>query len=121
MPRQKKNKIRKDGRYRRRYKGIDFYSSISDDDALAKVEEYKRQESAGLIRQVSVSDYAIPWLKRTFPTVARSTKTGLAIHLQHLIDEIGNKKISAVIPSDIKGVYASQYKNCSNSYLKAAR
>lgn len=121
MPRQRKNKIRKDGRYRRRYKGIDFYSSISDDDALAKVEEYKRHESAGLIRQVSVSDYAIPWLKRTFPTVARSTKTGLAIHLQHLIDAIGNKKVSAVVPSDIKGVYASQYKNCSNSYLKSAK
>ncbi|MBP5726182.1 MAG: tyrosine-type recombinase/integrase, partial [Clostridia bacterium] len=52
---------------------------------------------------------------------SKSTKTGLAIHLQHLIDEIGNKPISAVVPSDIKGVYSRQYQKCSNSYLKAAR
>ena len=122
MPREKKQhlKKRKDGRYRCRYKGIEFYST-DPDDCLAQREEYKRNESAGLIRQASVSDYALPWLKRSFPTVADTTYTGLAIHLQHLIDEIGDKKISAVIPSDIKGVYSRQYAGVSNSYLKAAR
>lgn len=121
MPREKKNKIRKDKRFRRRYHGIEFYSTISDDDAKAKRDEFIRNEQAGLIRQASVSDYALPWLKRTYPNVSNSTKTGLAIHLQHLIDEIGNKQISAVVPSDIKGVYSKQYKGVSNSYLKAAR
>lgn len=123
MPREKKQKLKKraDGRYRCKYKGIEFYSTISSDDVLAQREEYKRNEKAGLIRKASVSDYAIPWLKRTYPSVSNSTKTGLAIHLQHLIDEIGNKQISGVIPSDIKGVYSRQYANCSNSYLKAAR
>ena len=122
MPREKKQKLKKraDGRYRCRYKGIEFYST-DPDEALKQREEYKQNEKAGLIRQASVIDYALPWLKRTYPNVAKSTKTGLAIHLQHLIDEIGNKQISAVIPSDIKGVYASQYKNCSNSYLKSAK
>lgn len=123
MPREKKPHLTKraDGRYRCRYKGIDFYSTISADDALAQREEYKRNEQAGLVRQASVSDYAIPWLKRTYPKVSASTKTGLAIHIQHLTDEIGHKKISAVIPSDIKSVYSRQYQNCSNSYLKAAK
>ena len=123
MPREKKQKLKKraDGRYRCKYKGIEFYSTISSDDALAQREEYKRNEKAGLIRKSSVSDYALPWLKRTYPSVSDSTYTGLAIHIQHLIDEIGDKRISGVIPSDIKGVYSRQYANCSNSYLKAAR
>ena len=123
MPRQKKPdlKKRKDGRYRCRYKGIEFYSTISPEDAIAQREEYKRQETAGIIRKATVTDYALPWLKRSFPSVTDSTYRGLAIHLQHLVDEIGNKQISAVIPSDIKGVYSKQYRNCSNSYLKAAR
>lgn len=121
MPREKKNKIRKDKRYRRRYHGIEFYSTISDEDAKAKRDEYIRNEQAGLIRQASVSDYAVPWLKRTYPSGSQSTKTGLAIHLQHLLDEIGNKQILAVVPSDIKGVYSKQYRGVSNSYLKAAR
>ena len=122
MPREKKQKLKKraDGRYRCRYKGVEFYST-DPDDALEQREEYKRNEKAGLIRQASVTDYAIPWLKRTYPSVAKSTKKGLAIHLQHLIDEIGNKQISSVIPSDIKGIYSKQYKACSNSYLKSAK
>ena len=85
------------------------------------MEEYKRLEKTGIVKKATVSDYAVPWLIRTYPSVSKSTKTGLAIHLQHLIDEIGNKQISTVVPSDIKGVYSKQYKTCSNSYLKAAR
>ena len=123
MPRQKKPdlKKRKDGRYRCRYKGIEFYSTISPEDAIAQREEYKRQETAGIIRRATVTDYALPWLNRSFPSVTDSTYRGLAIHLQHLVDEIGSKQISSVLPSDIKGVYSKQYRNCSNSYLKAAR
>ena len=121
MAREKKNKIRKDKRYCRKYKGIPFYSRISDDDAKAKRDEYKRQEQAGILKKQTVLDYALPWLKRTFPKVADSTYTGLAIHLQHLTDEIGRKELSKVVPSDIKSVYTNQYKNCSNSYLKSAK
>lgn len=121
MPREKKNKIRKDGRYCRKYKGIPFYSSISDEDARAKRDEYKRNEQAGVIRKSSVADYAVPWLKRTYPSVANSTKAGLAIHLQHLVDSIGNKKMSEVKPSDIKQVYADHYKGLSASYINGAK
>lgn len=121
MPREKKNKIRKDKRFRRMYHGIPFYSTISDEDARAKRDEYKRQEQAGIIRKQTVSGYALPWLKRTFPKVADSTYTGLAIHLQHLIDEIGDRPIKSIVPSDFKTIYSNQYKNCSNSYLKSAK
>ena len=122
MPRQKKPDLKKrsDGRYKCKYHGKQFYGS-SPDEAVAKMEEYKRDEIAGIVRKATVTDYALPWLKRTYPSVADSTKTGLAILLQHLIDEIGNKQISAVVPSDIKGVYSKRFKNCSNSYLKSAR
>ena len=85
------------------------------------MQEYKQREKAGLLGEKTVAQYALPWLKRTYPGVADSTYTGLAIHLQHLIDEIGNKNISSVVPSDIKQVYTNQYAACSNSYLKSAK
>ena len=121
MAREKKNKIRKDKRYRRRYHGIDFYSSVSDEDAKAKRDEYKLQEKIGLRQKATVSEYGLPWLKRTFPNVSKSTQAGLAIHLQHLIDAIGDQQLSEVKPSDIKQVYADYYKNLSNSYIKGAK
>lgn len=122
MPRQKKPdlKERKDHRYKCKYHGKQFYGS-SPEEAFALREEYKRLEKAGLVRQATVSDYAIPWMKRTYPDVAESTKTGLAIHLQHMIDSIGNKKMSDIKPSDIKEIYATQYKGLSGSYIRSAK
>lgn len=123
MPREKKPRLkkRKDGRYRCVYKGIPFYSYNSDDEAFALREEYKRQLQAGLSKQATVAQYGLPWLKRTFPAVADTTYTGLAIHLQHLIDSIGDKQICDVVPSDLKQVYKDHYLNLSNSYIKSAR
>ena len=123
MPRQKKERLkrRKDGRFRCVYKGIPFYSYESAEDAIRQRDEYKEQEKAGIFHRATVSEYALPWLKRSFPEVADSTYTGLAIHLQHLIDDIGDKQIAAVVPSDIKAVYSNQYKGRSGSYLKGAK
>lgn len=123
MPREKKVRLKKrsDGRFRARYHGKEFYSTISQEDADAKRREYIALEQAGLVKRATVADYGIPWLRRTFPAVSNSTYTGLAIHLQHLIDEIGNKELSSVVPSNIKDVYTNQYKGCSNSYLKSAK
>lgn len=123
MPRHKKPSLKKrnDGRFKCKYHGKQFYSTISPEDAYAKMEEYKRLESAGITKKATVTDYALPWLIRTYPSVSKSTKTGLAIHLQHLIDGIGEYKISDVKPSDIKNIYAAQYKGLSNSYIKSAK
>jgi len=122
MPREKKPtlKRRKDGRYKCKYHGKQFYGS-STEEAVAKMEDYKRDEIAGIVRKATVTDYALPWLKRAYPSVSDSTKTSLAILLQHLVDEIGWKQIANVVPSDIKCIYSTHFKSCSNSYLKSAR
>ena len=122
MPRQKKPhlKRRKDGRFCCKYHGIPFYSYESDEEAFALRQQYIDDEKKGFKRQ-KVHEYALPWLKRTYPAVAESTYTGLAIHLQHLIDEIGEMQVSEVVPSNIKDVYAKHYKNLSNSYIRSAK
>ena len=122
MPRERKPRLkkRKDNRFKCKYHGIQFYGKTQD-EAFAARDEYKRLEKINAVKESSVADYALPWLERTFPAVSRSTYTGLAIHLQHLIDAIGDKPISEVVPSDIKAVYSSEYKNCSASYVKSAK
>lgn len=121
MPREKKPtlKRRKDGRYKCKYHDLQFYGSTPE-EAFAAREAYKQQEQKGFVRQ-TVSDYALPWLSRSFPDVSDSTYTGLAIHLQHLVDQIGNRLISEIVPSDIKKVYSDQYSGLSGSYIRAAK
>lgn len=121
MPREKKPtlKKRKDGRYKCKWHDMQFYGSTPE-EAFALRDAYKASIEAG-IRHQTVADYALPWLKRTYPAVSDSTYTGLAIHLQHLIDAIGEKQIAEVLPSDIKQVYSTQYAGLSNSYIKSAK
>lgn len=98
-----------------------FYSYISPEDAFAKRDAYKASVQQGFSGRSTVSEYALPWLRRTFPSVADSTYTGLAIHLQHLLDSIGDKQLADIVPSDIKQVYADQYAGLSNSYIRSAK
>ena len=123
MPREKKPtlKKRKDGRFRCVYHGMQFYGNTPE-EAFAARDEYKLNEQRGF-RKLTVEEYALPWLKRAYPkgSVADSTYTGLAIHLQHLIDQIGRKQLSEIIPSDIKDIYAKEYAGRSNSYIRSAK
>ena len=121
MPRVKKPtlKRRKDGRFRCKYQDQQFYGDTPE-EAFALRQQYIDDQKKGFKRQ-KVHEYALPWLKRTYPAVAESTYTGLAIHLQHLIDEIGEMQVSEVVPSNIKEVYAKHYKNLSNSYIRSAK
>ena len=123
MPRERKPtlKRRKDGRYKCVYHGMQFYGDTPE-AAFAARDEYKRNEQNGNARQ-TVEDYALPWLKRSYPngSVADTTYTGLAIHLQHLTDQLGKKQISEILPSDIKTVYATEYAGRSNTYIRAAK
>ena len=121
MPREKKPtlKRRKDGRYKCVYHGIQFYGNTPE-EAFAARDEYKLDEQRGFKNQ-TVEDYALPWLKRSYPAVSDSTYAGLAIHLQHLIDQIGKKRIADIIPSQIKDVYAKEYAGLSNSYIRSAK
>ena len=107
MPREKKPtlKRRKDGRYKCVYHGVQFYGNTPE-EAFAARDEYKLNEKAVFTKRQTVSDYGLPWLARAYPkgSVADTTYTGLAIHLQHLIDQVGDKRLSELVPSDIKDV-----------------
>ena len=122
MPREKKPtlKRRKDGRYRCVYHGIQFYGATPE-EAFAARDEYKLSSQKGFSSRSTLTEYALPWLKRSFPSVADSTYTGLAIHLQHLVDCIGDKQLSDILPSDLKQVYADEYRGLSNSYIRSAK
>ena len=122
MPREKKPRLkrRKDGRYKCKYHDIQFYGSTPE-EAFAARQEYIDAQKTGLSVNATVTEYALPWLKRTFPAVAPSTYAGLATHLQHLVDSIGEKRVFEIVPSDLKQVYTDHYTGLSNSYIKSAR
>lgn len=123
MPRAKKQhlKKRKDGRYACRYKDQWFYSFISDEDALAQREEYKRLEKLDACAVPTVQEYSEKWLERAYPAAAETTRNGLKIHLKKLNDLYGDLLLSDVKPSHIKSVYSQQYIGLSNSYIKAGK
>ena len=122
MPREKKQRPTKraDGRYVCRYKDQYFYST-DPDDCIRQREEFKRAEKQGRTVSYFVREYAENWLERSYPNIAPSTKKGLKIHLQTLINSIGDLPVSSVKPSDIKAIYSSHYNGLSNSYIKAAK
>lgn len=124
MPRQKRQQLkkRKDGRYVAYYHGIPFYGKSSD-DALDLRDEYIRSQKTGDFynQTVTVCEYGNKWLKIAHPTVADTTYRGLATHLQHLLNQLGNEPICSIKSSQIKEVYSTEYKNASNSYIKAAK
>ena len=124
MPRQKKQKLRQrpDGRYVAYYHGKAFYAKSSD-EAIELRNDYIRQEKTGeyYSKSVTVAEYGIKWLKISHPTVSDTTYRSLAIHLQHLVDRIGNVPVCEVKPLQIKEIYSTEYKNVSDSYLKAAK
>lgn len=122
MPRERKQKLkkRKDGRYACRYKSQWFYAS-DPDECLKLREEYKEAERRGRIMAYYVSEYAFPWLERSRPDSAPSTINGLKKHLQKMCNVIGDFLLEDVKPSDMKRIYAHEYKGLSNSYINAGK
>ena len=122
MPREKKQRLKKraDGRYACRYKDQWFYS-YDHDDCLKQREDFKKAEKQGRIMVYFVREYAEKWLERSRPNIAPSTMQGLKRHVQKLNNVIGCLPVSEVKPSDMKEVYAKEYKALSNSYIKAAK
>lgn len=122
MGRKKKEHLakRSDGRYRCMYKGIYFYGN-SEPEALAARQAYKDAEKEGFHQTVTVSEYAVHWLPIARPAVSKSTYRGLAIHLEHLAQDIGDIPLDEVKPSQIKEVYKNHYVGLSNSYILGAK
>ena len=122
MARPKKQHLSKrpDGRYLCRYKDICFYGD-TEDEALAKREEYKELEKQNLLTIPTVQEYADQWIDVAHPNIADSTMTGLKIHLKKLTDALGDKYIDEVKPLDIKKLYSSEYVDASNSYILSGK
>lgn len=124
MPRVKKPhlKRRSDGRFRCRYKNLDFYG-LSEAEALDARSAYIAAEKSGDVfrSSVSVFEYASAWLPRSHPAVSESTYRGLAIHLEKLTRRLGDVPMAEVLPSQIKEVFSEDYRDLSASYIRGAR
>lgn len=122
MPRQKKQTLKKrpDGRYACRYKNEWFYGRTPE-EALAQREEFKEAEKRGVIASYFVQEYALKWFERAYPNPNPKTADSIKRHIKTLINAIGNLPVSEVKPSDIKEIYATNYKTLSHEYIKQAK
>ena len=122
MPRQKKQVLKKraDGRYACRYKNEWFYGRTPE-EALAQREEFKEAEKRGVIASYFVQEYALKWFERAYPNPNPKTADSIKRHVKTLINAIGNLPVSEVKPSDIKEIYATNYKTLSHEYIKQAK
>lgn len=124
MPRPKKQKLkeRPDGRYRCKYKGMLFYGRDSD-EALAKRDEYKRQEAAGEFMKetgYTVSAYANEWLPLHKSGVSPKCYNDYAKQIDALTDVIGGLRLEDVSVDDAAAVW-KHYAGYSASTIKRAR
>ena len=90
MPRQTL-KQRPDGRFRCKYKGLEFYGSTQS-EALAAREAYKRQEESGLRREaagVTVQQYVSRWLPAYKKGVNRNSYNQYASMLESFCSFVG--------------------------------
>lgn len=122
MPRAKKTKLkrRRDGCFVCRYKDQWFYST-SEADCLAQREEYKRLEKEGdlsLFPGPKLSDFAESYLRTAKVGVAAHTLQQAQIQLRKLTDALGEKYLSDILPSDIRGVYASAFFGLTDGYIR---
>ena len=123
MPRQKKQhlKRRKDGRYKCKYRDVQFYGS-TEEEALAKRDEYKRMEAAGAIQTAdpTVEEYALKWLPLHKHDVSAKTYNDYAKQLEALCAAIGEKKMRLVTVDDAASVWV-HYSGYSASTIHRAR
>jgi integrase len=121
-PKKQKLKERPDGRYRCKYKGLMFYGRDSD-EALAKRDEYKRQEAAGeFLKETgyTVGKYAEEWLPLHKSGVSPKCYNDYAKQIAALTDAIGNIRLMDVSVDDAVTVW-KHYVGYSASTIKRAR
>ncbi len=89
-------------------------------EAYAKRDAYKKQIEAGLRAEaagVTVSLYAAQWMKTYKSNIGIRTQNEHIRELNTMIDLIGDKRLSDVVPSDIQNVY-NQRAGKSASYIR---
>lgn len=123
MPRVKKQVLtqRSDGRYRCKYKGLEFYGNTSD-EALAAREEYKRQEQRGVIPHevLTFGEYGERWLKAYKSHLTTAPYNTHVRMINHFMDTVGNLPLSDVTPTDVSTFY-QEFAGKSFSTIRSAR
>jgi len=113
-------KRRADGRYRCTYKGVQFMGA-SEQEALAKREQYIRQAERGITQKApTVAAFAHEWLPLYKGGVSVRTYNDYASQLDALVRQIGSKRIHDVTVTDARRVY-SHFAGYSQSTIHRAR
>ena len=128
MPRIKMPKLkrRKDGRFRKKYDGQEFYSSpwaADTSEIVAQIEEYEHQKALGRSQQQigpTVIEYAKKWIKRAKANAADQSYAEASCLLEKLTKHLGAFYLRDVKASNIKAVYSAEFVGMSDSYIKAA-
>lgn len=122
MPRAKKQHLKRqpDGRYFCRYNGKTFVGR-SEDEAFEKRKDYKRLEASLQYNRENptVALFAQEWLPRAKVGASDQTYKEAAILLEKLTRALGSVPVKDVRPSDIKALYAAEYADKSDSYIRA--
>lgn len=122
MPRQIL-KQRADGRYRCKYKGMEFYGNTQA-EALAAREAYKRQETRGLTRRAesqTVMEYALKWLPAYRAQANRAAYNQYATMLDRFCNFVGRDTLMMQITKmDITNYY-NELANMSHSYIAKSK
>lgn len=122
MPRQTLRQ-RPDGRYRCKYKGMEFYGATQS-EALAAREAYKRKEMLGLSKAASsktVMEYTLEWLPAYRAQSSRAAYNQYATILDGFCSAVGGDCLmSQISKMDITNYYNS-IATKSHSYIGKAK
>lgn len=122
MPRQTL-KQRPDGRFRCKYKGLEFYGSTQS-EALAAREAYKRQEESGLRREaagVTVQQYVSRWLPAYRSQSNPAAYNQYVNILERFCSFVGQDvPLQSITKTDIAEYYNS-LSELSHSYISKAK
>ena len=124
MVNEKKRHLKKrpDGRYATKYHGIFFYGA-TEAEAINAREAYKAAELLNIQHPSSaptVYEYALKWLPVHKASVSKATYNSYANYVQTLVQDLGDKPMDQVSPTDIKEVY-NHFLNSSDSAIKKAQ
>ncbi len=113
-------KKRKDGRYRVRYKGKDFYGATQA-IANAKRDVYRRELESGLREQalgVTFGAYAIQWIETYKDGCSDRTYNAYVSIVNRAIDVIGTRRMRDITTTDIQQLFNSMRGKSSSSVKK---
>lgn len=100
MPRQTLKK-REDGRFRVKYKGLQFYGSTQK-EAMQKRDEYKRRMESGILEENAVKTYAARWVSTYKANVTQNVYNTHVRILNRFCDHVGNKNMQDVTTMDLQ-------------------